>query len=158
MQFEYEYEIIINLSRFDVVEYFSNPYTLKDWFINGSYELLEGKPGQPGAITRIRQTTTMSSTPYRSGGSRTTEYIHTVIKNDLPYEFVSSLESKGIKTTSYMYFQELSNYVTRWIVRNEVKLSGAAKFFGFISKGGIRSQSRWIMKRFKKHAERFYAQ
>ncbi|MHA1198168.1 MAG: hypothetical protein ACTSQF_02245 [Candidatus Heimdallarchaeaceae archaeon] len=128
-----------------------NPHTLRKWFMDGSYELVEGKPGQPGAKTIIRQT------QYNRSGSYTTESIHTVIKNDLPYEYVSSLESKGVKMTSYSYFQEEAMNVTRWISRNEVELSRAAKMISFISKRVIRSQSRLVMKRFKKHAERAYA-
>ena len=148
---QYEYEIAINLSRFQVAEYFMNPHTLKKWFIDGDYELVEGKPGQPGAKTIIRQT------HYNRSGSWTSESIHTVIKNDLPYEYVSSIESKGVKMTSYSYFQEEASDVTRWISRNEAELSGAAKIFSFISKAGIRAQSRSVMKKFKKHAERAYA-
>ena len=58
-----------------------NPHTLKDWFIGGSYEHLEGKPGQPGAITKIQHTT---SGGLSGMGSSTTEYIHIVIKMIYP--------------------------------------------------------------------------
>jgi hypothetical protein len=151
IEMKYEHEIIIFLPRFQVAEYLMNPYTLKKWFIKGSYELLEGKPGQPGAKTIIRVTT---RTRY---GSYTAESIHTVIKNDLPYEYVYSFETKGVKMTSYNYFQEEAKDVTRWISRNEVEFSGAAKRFRFVSKRGTRYQTRLVMKRFKKHAERAYA-
>ncbi|MHA2040006.1 MAG: SRPBCC family protein, partial [Promethearchaeota archaeon] len=158
---KYEHEIIILLSRFQVVEYFTNPNTLKNWFLirpsgskwfnNQSHELLEGEPGQPGAKTIFRDTT-----KDRYGTSHTLESIHTVIKNDLPDEYVFSLETKGVKSISYNYFQEEARDVTRWISRNEVELSGAPKIFSFVSKRGIRYQSRLMMKRFKKHAERAY--
>jgi hypothetical protein len=153
MQLEYEHEIVINLSRFDVVEYFTNPHTLKEWFISGDYEFLEGKPGQPGAITRFRHTTTGGLSGM---GSSTTEYIHTVIKNDLPYEYVSTLESKGVKTTSYSYFQEEAPNVTRWINRNEVELSGFAKKMKTLTVRISSKLSQRMMRRFKKHAEKAY--
>ena len=149
----YTHEIIVNLSRFQVAEYFSNPHTLKKWFINGSYEHSEGKPGQPGAKTIIR--TTQSSGPY--GGSYTTEMIHTVIKNDLPYEYVATIESKGVKSTSYSYFEEEAPNVTRWINHTEVELSKIAKMFSFATKGYFPRLTQKMMRKFKKHAERFYA-
>jgi hypothetical protein len=154
MQFEHEYEIVINLSRFQVVEYFVNPHILKKWYLQGEYELIEGKLGQPGAVTRIRNTIT-SSGPW--GTSRTTtEHIHTVIKNDLPYEYVSTLEGKFVKTTSYSIFQEEASNVTRWINRNVTELSGVAKVMGLLTKKAVRTTARSMMKGFKKHAESFY--
>ena len=148
---QYVYEIVLNLSRFQVAEYFSNPHTLKKWFLGGEYEHLEGKPGQPGAKTMIRQT---SSGPQ---GSWTTEILHTVIKNDLPYEYVASFETRGVKHTSYSIFQEEGVNTTRWISRNEVEFSGIAKKTRFIFKGLYKSQTQKSMKKFKKHAERAYA-
>ena len=62
-----------------------------------------------------------------------------------------------VKITTYNYFQEETNYVTKWISRSKVELSGAAKFFGFISKWIAKQMSRSSLKKFKKHAERFYA-
>ena len=160
IEMKYEHEITIFLSRIQVVEYYTNLDTLKKWFINPSLptrfteqslELLEGKPWQPGAKTKFLET---QNTRY---GPRTRVLIHTVMQNDLPDEFVFSIESGGVKTTSYNYYQEEARDVTRWISRNEVEFSGAAKKLSFLMKRGIRSQSHLIMKRFKKQAERAYA-
>ncbi|MHA1954342.1 MAG: SRPBCC family protein [Candidatus Heimdallarchaeaceae archaeon] len=150
----YTYEIIVNLSRFQVAEYFSNPHTPKKWFLKGEYEHLEGKPGQPGAKTIIRQRS-VNTGPY--GGSSTTEMIHTVIKNDLPYEYAATIEVKGVKQTSYNYFREETTSVTRWINRNEVELSGFAKITKPLTIRILQRQTQKIMRRFKKHAERAYA-
>ena len=157
---QYEYEIVVNLSRFQVAEYFSNPHTLFDWFyidttarrfLELSYEHVEGKPGQPGAKGNILQTMGTRYGPI-------TSIIHlTIIKNDLPYEHVATFESRDIIQTSYSYFQEEEPNVTRWISRNEVDLSKRSKISRLIIKGSFEGRTRRTMKRFKKHAERFYA-
>ena len=164
MQLEYEYEITINLSRFQVAEYFTNPNTFFDWFymditarrfIEINYEHVEGKPGQPGAKGIIRQT---AGTRYPDHTPNVLTIHHTIIKNDLPYEHVATFELGRVKQTSYSYFQEEGSNVTRWINRNEVDLSGMSKIARFFTiKGSFERRTKRMMKRFKKHAERFYA-
>ena len=163
MQLEYEYEITINLSRFQVAEYFANPHTFFDWFyidstarrfIKINYEHVEGKPGQPGSKGIIRQR--VGNKP--DGTPAITTMYHTIIKNNLPYEHVSTFELGKGKQTSYSYFLEEEPNVTKWINRNEIDLSRMSKIARFfISKGSFEGRTKRMMKRFKKHAERFYA-
>ena len=162
-EFDYEYEIIINLSRFQVAEYFANPQTFFDWFyidstarmfIKINYEHVEGKPGQAGAKGIIRQDFGRAY----DGRQQILTIHYTIIKNDLPNEHVSSFESSKVIQTSYSYFLEEGPNITKWILRNEVDLSRKWKITRFfISKRSFEGFTKRLMKRFKKHAERFYA-
>ena len=161
---EYECEITVNLSRFQVAEYFTNPHTFFDWFymdhiarrfIEINYEHVEGKPGQPGSKGIIRQR--VGNKP--DGSPAVTTMYHTIIKNNLPYEHVATFEIGKLKQTSYSYFLEEGSNDTKWINRNEIDLSRMSKIARFlITRGSFEGRTRRMMKRFKKHAERFYAQ
>jgi len=158
-------EIVIKLSRFQVTEYYTNPNTLLKWFYQDdtakmfmklSFEHIDGTPWQPGAKTIFRQTKSVGVRGM-STRSYTTEMIHTVIKNNLPDEFVFSIEDRGVFTTSYNFFKKEAPNVTRWISQNKVDITGIPKILRNSAMRKIRGYSRRIMRRFKKHAQRAYA-
>ena len=172
---KYEHEIVMNLSRSQVVEYFTNQDTWNEWLFRSDtwdpsfkveYEHLEGEPGQPGAKILVRTST--SGTRYPNiQYHHIIEIIMTVIKNDLPREHVVTFEFKnsknhlfkfkGIKQTSHSYFQEEGENVTRWINHNVVDLSRRSKISKFFYKRGFPGRTRRTMRKFKKHAEKAYA-
>ena len=175
IELKYKHEIVINLSRVQVVEYFTNPDTWNKWLFipdtpnptfNVEYEHLEGEPGQPGAKTLVRTAFATQTHDFRQV-IHTMEIIMTVIKNDLPREHVVTFEFKnsknhlfkfkGITQTSHSYFQEEGENVTRWINHNEVDLGGRSKISRFFYKRGFPGRIRRTMRKFKKHAEKAWA-
>jgi hypothetical protein len=137
-------EIVIHLPRRRVVELFDNPDILPAWQPGlEKYELLSGKPGQPGARARL---------VYRRD-RREIEMIETVTSRNLPEEYSTGYQTKEVKNLVVNRFEELEGGFTRWITENEFKFSGWMAFLAIFLRPAFRRQILDDMERFKAFAE-----
>lgn len=129
-----------------VIELFDNPDNMGKWqdgFI--SFEHLEGKPGQPGAKSRVM---------YDFNG-RPMELIETVVVRNLPHEFSGTYEHKHMTNSMKNSFIKLTENSTRWEAKiHYTKLNGLMiKLMAFLFPGKFKSQTQKWMDQFKAFAE-----
>jgi hypothetical protein len=77
----------------------------------------------------------------------------TILKRNLPEEFVLLYESDGVSNTVTNNFKQLADGKTRWIMQNNFKFAGIMKYAAMALKGVFRKQTEQTMERFKKFAE-----
>ena len=140
----YECELIIDLPRETVIEYFDSFENLVKWQPGlQTYEPLSGEFGQPGAKTRL---------VYDEDG-RKIEMIETIVTRDLPDEFSGTYEAKGVFNTISNHFYEQGADKTRWVMKSDFQFSGMYKFLGVVMKSRFPKETMKQMKRFKEIAE-----
>lgn len=141
---KYTQVITINLPREEVVEKFSDPGNFRHWqrgFI--SFKPLSGDFGKAGSKNELK---------YKMG-KREIEMTETVLRNDLPDEFESTYEAKGVYNVQKNRFKEIDKNTTEWISESEFKFSGFMKIMGWIMPGAFKKQSYQFMEDFKAYAE-----
>lgn len=144
-KFQCSVEIDRPLDR--VVELFDNPDNLAEWqdgFV--SYTNDSGEPGQAGA---------KSTFIYEGKGGRM-ELIETIIKNDLPREFVGEYWHKHMTNTMRYWFEPISETRTRYNSEVEyTELRGyMIKIMAALFPGMFRKQVQKWMDQFKAFVER----
>ena len=141
---KFHIEIIVDISLNKLIELFENPENLKKWQPNViSFEHLSGEIGQPGAKSRIKYDMIVKKIVMQE----------TILKRNLPDEFVLRYESDGVSNTVHNNFKELGPNQTRWIMQNNFKFGGLMKFAAMALKGVFKKQTELTMERFKKFAE-----
>lgn len=141
---KFHIEIIVDISLDKLIELFENPANLKKWQPNViSFEHLSGTMGQQGAVSRIHYNMMVKKIVMKE----------TILKRNLPEEFVLLYESDGVSNTVTNNFKKLADNKTRWIMQNNFKFAGLMKYAAMALKGVFRKQTEQTMERFKKFAE-----
>jgi uncharacterized membrane protein len=141
---KYTSEVTIALPRERVIELLGNRDNLPKWQTGlRSYELLVGEEGQVGAKARL----------VRDMMGRRIEMIETIVSRDLPDKFSSTYETKGVLNHVQNRFYQVGPAETRWVMENELTISGFMATLGGLIRGAMEKQIREQMGRFKTFAE-----
>lgn len=137
-------EIVVDIPFAKLLELFENPDNLKKWQPNViSFTPLSGEIGQVGATAEIRYDLVVKKIVIKE----------TILKRNIPHEFVLRHESDGVSNTITNNFKEIAPNRTRWIMHNNFKFGGIMKFAALALKGVFKKQTEQTMERFKKFAE-----
>ena len=141
---KYTVEIVIDLNIDHVTQLFDSSEDLKKWQSElVSFEHLTGRPGQPGAKSKL---------VYQMGKQQI-EMIETITLRNLPFEFHSSYEANGVFNTIKNRFEYLEFSKTKWTSENEFQFSGMLKLTSFFTKSSFPKQTLKFMQQFKEYAE-----
>jgi hypothetical protein len=141
---KFHIELIVDISLNKLIELFENPENLKKWQPNViSFNHISGEMGQVGAISQIHYNMIVKKIVMKE----------TILKRNLPEEFVLFYESDGVSNTVTNNFKELGDNRTRWIMQNNFKFGGLMKYAALALKSVFRKQTEQTMERFKKFAE-----
>jgi uncharacterized membrane protein len=141
---KYTNEVVINKPIEKVVELFDNPDNMSKW-MEGllSFEPLSGKPGQPGAKSRLKF----------KMGRREIEMIETVVIRNLPDEFTGTYEAKGVYNIVKNRFIKISDNMTKYSSEEEFQFKGLMKLMGILMPGAFKKQSLKYLTNFKNFVE-----
>ena len=136
-------DVEIAAPRARVIELFDDPSNLHKWQEDLiRFEHLAGRPGRPGARSRL---------VYRTGKGEF-EMIETVTERKLPDEFSGSYETKlGVTTIRNRFLDHGAS--TRWIVDTTYTPSGVMKVITLVMRGAIRKQTKKLVHAFKVFVE-----
>jgi len=141
---KYTKEVKINLSRKKVISLFDNPDNLVKWQKGlVSFETFSGKPGQPGAKSKLK---------YKMG-KREIEMVETIVKRNLPDEFSGTYEAKNVWNLVENYFEEVDKNTTNWRLETEFLCKGYMRVMVFLMPGMFKKQTLQTMLDFKAFAE-----
>jgi len=144
---KYAVEVEIDAPRSKVIELFDNPVNMSKWqpeLIDFQHE--SGVPGQVGAKSILKY----------DMGKRKVEMIETITSRNLPDEFSSTYESKGVWNKVVNHFIDLGSGRTKWKSENEFKFSGLFKLMAIFMAGTFKKQTLKYMKQFKEFLENEY--
>ncbi|MBC7533224.1 MAG: SRPBCC family protein [Oligoflexus sp.] len=142
---KYSCEVEIDLSIDRVIELFDNPENLRQWQpALLSFEPLSGKPGYPGAKSRLKFKI----------GNNDIEMIETVTVRNLPHEYSGTYDAKGVFNIVKNTFTPLSPSRTRFVSDQEFRFSGFMKAVGLMMPDMFRKTSFQYLENFKAFAER----
>lgn len=143
---KYTLEIAIQKPIETVSQAFESIENMKHWqkgFVN--LEPISGLPGEEGSKCKL---------VYKMG-KREVEMVETIVKNNLPHEFHSTYETKGIYNFQENYFEILDANATKWVSVSEFKFTNfMMKAFSFIVPGSFKKQSFTYMQDFKNFVEK----
>ena len=141
---KYTIEIDIDLPINRVVELFDNTDNLKLWQPDlVSFQAISGIPGEVGAESKL---------VYKMG-SREIEMTEVITIKDLPQKFSGVYETDNVWNLVENSFIVVSDEKTRWISKNEFKLSGFVKLMALLMPGMFKKQSCKTLHQFKLFAE-----
>ena len=132
----------INAPVEHVIEVFTVPENKRYWhddFV--SQELIEGQPGQPGSVSRLK--------------FKTFDLLETIHTNNLPTEYSAEYLTEGICWNSFdVNFQEIGHHQTRYEAHIEYRFLGFfIKIIAFVMPGMFKKQVQISMDKFKAYAE-----
>lgn len=143
MKYSCEVEIDLNIDQ--VIKLFDNPENLREWQpALLSFEPLSGKPGYPGAKSRLKFKI----------ANQDIEMIETVTVRNLPHEYSGTYDSKGVFNIVKNSFTALSPTRTRFVSDQEFRFSGFMKAVGLMMPDLFKNTSRQYLQNFKEFAER----
>lgn len=141
---KFHIEVIVDISFAKLIELFENPENLKKWQPNViKYTLLSGVIGQPGTVSEIKYNMVVKDIVMKE----------TIVKRNLPQEFILRYDADGVSNTVTNNFKEIAPNQTRWIMENNFEFKGLMKYAALAMKGIFRKQTELTMERFKKFAE-----
>ncbi|EAR00104.1 hypothetical protein FB2170_00520 [Maribacter sp. HTCC2170] len=143
---KYTTEILIDLPLNEFIKKLDNPDNMKHWQKGlVKYNIISGAPGQEGGKMELR---------YQMG-KRKIVMVETILKRNLPYEFHTTYDTKGVHNVQKNYFKEISASQTKWISEAEFQFSGfMMKLMAFFMPGAFKKQSLKYLKDFKAFAEK----
>ena len=142
---KYTIQVEINKPIARVVELFDNPENMKQWMEGlQSFEAISGKPGWPGARSRLK---------FRMG-NRSMEMIETVTVRNLPHEFTGTYEMNGIVNIVKNKFERVNDTTTRYISEQEFRFKGMMRFIAMLMPNAFKKQSMKLLESFKNFVER----
>jgi hypothetical protein len=142
---KYTTEIGINLSRDKMLSLLENPQNMKHWQRGLlSFRQLSGKPGTEGAQMELE---------YRMG-KRHLLLVETVLKWNLPDEFLMTYDAKGVHNIQKNYFEALGERQCKWVSQTDFQFSSfPMKLMAWLMPGAFRKQSMAYLRDFKNFAE-----
>ncbi len=108
-----------------------------------SVKHVSGEFRQEGAVSKV-----VFDTP--AGRLLITE---TIIRNELPEEYIMRYEGQGYISYSNYSFEKLSEDSTRFVLQQQVELKGALKLAAGLLKGTMNRQLNKSAESFKRYAE-----
>ncbi len=143
---KYTTEITIDLPRPEFIKKLDDPDNMKHWQRGlTDYKQISGNPGEEGAKMELH---------YKMG-KREMVLVETIIKRNLPYEFHTTYDTKGVHNIQKNYFNDLDDNTTKWISESEFQFSGfMMKVMGFLMPGAFKKQSLKYLQDFKAFAEK----
>ncbi len=143
---KYTNEITVKLPLEEFIKKFDSTENLKHWQRGlVSTEHISGNPGQYGAKMKLI---------YKLG-KRKMELIETVIHRNLPHEFHSTYDAKGIHNIQDNYFEETPEGSTKWTSKSEfIPLGFTMRLMMLLMPGAFKKQSLQYMKDFKNFVEK----
>lgn len=142
---KYTTEVIINKPRKEVIEKLDSLENMKHWqrgLVNATP--LQGNPGEEGATMKLE---------YKMG-KREMAMVETIIKRNLPEEFHTTYDAKGVHNIQQNYFKEMDKDTTKWISESEFQFQGfGMKLIGFLMPGAFKKQSQKYLNDFKNFVE-----
>lgn len=142
---KYTTQIDINLPIDRVVELFDNPDNMKRWMEGlQSFEPISGTPGKEGAKSKLKF----------QMGKRSIEMIETITVSNLPEEFTSTYETKGVFNIVKNRFEPIDEQNTRYIQDQDFQFQSLTmKVMGLLMPGAFKKQSMKYLTDFKNFAE-----
>lgn len=143
-EMKFRSEIDIDKPMNQLVEIIQDPECTIKW-LDGlrSVKHVSGEYRQPGSKSKV-----VFDSP--AGRLLITE---TIIKNELPEEFIIRYEGQGYVSYSNYQFEKLSSASTRFVINQQVELRGALKLAGGLLKGTMNRQLKKSTASFKRFAE-----
>lgn len=109
-----------------------------------SAEHISGIPGEFGAKMKLNY----------DFGKRKMELVETITKQNFPYEFHATYDTKGVINIQQNYFESTANGYTKWICKNEFQpTTFAMNAMLFFMPKAFRKQTKTYMANFKNFAE-----
>lgn len=138
-------EIIIEKPLKDVVSKMDSTENMKHWQKGLiSAEHISGIPGEFGAKMKLNY----------DFGKRKMELVETITKQNFPYEFHVTYDTKGVINIQQNYFESTANGYTKWICKNEFQpTTFAMNAMLFFMPKAFRKQTKTYMANFKNFAE-----
>ncbi len=141
---KYTTSIEINRPIDQVVMLFDNVENYKHWMEGlNSFEIISGEPGKKGTKSKFKF----------EMGKREIEMVETVLKRDLPNEYIVSYNTKGVLNTVKNIFEKIDDTTTRHSTENEFHFSGFMKLIGFLMPAMFKKQSLKYQIDFKNFVE-----
>lgn len=143
---KFKCQVDINKPLDKVVKLWQDPDNLKYWQEGFQrIEHLSGTAGQEGAQSRI----------YFQSGKRDMELLETIMKNDLPDEFVGKYEHTHMVNTMTNRFEKLTDHSTRYTADiHYTQFNGIMpKLMSFLFPGMFRKQVQKWLDKFKEFVE-----
>lgn len=141
---KYTVEVDIDRPLEEVVEKFDNQDNYSSWMKGlESFENIEGKQGQEGAKTKFKF----------DMGKRKMEMIETVLKRDLPKQYVVSYEVNGVYNEVDNRFEKIDDNKTLYTTHQYFKFKGFMKIIGLLFGRSFKKQSLKYANDFKKFVE-----
>ena len=143
---KYIIELVVKLPLDEFIKKFDNTDNLKHWQRGLiSTEHISGNPGRYGAKMKL----------IYKFGKREMELMETVTHRNLPHEFHSNYDSKGIHSVQENYFEETPEGYTKWTSKNEfIPLGFTMWIMTLIMPNAFKKQSLQYMKDFKNFADK----
>lgn len=141
---KYTVEVDIDRPLKEVVEKFDNQDNYSSWMKGlESFENIEGKQGQEGSKTKF----------IFKMGKRNMEMIETVLKRDLPKQYVVSYEVNGVYNEVDNRFDKIDDHKTLYTTQQYFKFKGMMKILAFFIGKSFKKQSLKYANDFKKFVE-----
>lgn len=144
IKMKYTCEITVDLPREDFLKKLDDPENMKHWQQGlVAYQHLSNRPAIEGAQMSLK---------YKMG-KREFEMVETILKRNLPDEFHTTYDTKGVHNIQRNYFTE-ENGKTKWVSQSEFQFSGfGMKLMAFLMPGAFKKQSLKYLQDFKAFAE-----
>ncbi|MEX1192621.1 MAG: SRPBCC family protein [Brumimicrobium sp.] len=137
-------EVDIDRPIKEVIEKFDNQDNYSSWMKGlESFENIEGKQGQEGAKTKFNF----------KMGKRNMEMIETVLKRELPKQYLVSYEVNGVYNEVDNRFEKIDNQKTLYTTHQYFEFKGFMRFLAFFIRGSFKKQSLKYANDFKKFVE-----
>lgn len=141
---KYTVEVDVDCPLNEVVEKFDNQDNYSSWMKGlESFENIEGKQGQEGAKTKFKF----------DMGKRKMKMIETVLKRDLPKQYVVSYEVNGVYNEVDNRFEKIDDSNTLYTTHQYFKFKGFMKIIGLLFGRSFKKQSLKYANDFKKFVE-----
>lgn len=141
---KYTTEVIIELSRSQVIELFDSTENMYKWQPGlKSVEVISGDPGQEGCRSHM----------VYEGRKGDLTMAETITRRSFPGEFHSIYESKGVYNEMYNYFTELDDSRTMWKTITIFRFGGLMTIMAPFMRSAFKNNTQLNMERFKVFAE-----
>lgn len=141
---KYSVSITIDKPVDEVIALFDNVDNMKKWMEGlESIEHISGTPGEVGAKSRMEF----------KMGKREIEMIETITAKNLPEEFTTTYEAKGVFNIVKNSFEPLPDNKTKYSTEQEFQFKGFMKLIGLLMPGAFKKQSMKYLKDFKTFVE-----
>ncbi|HZW63715.1 MAG TPA: SRPBCC family protein [Flavobacteriaceae bacterium] len=143
---KYTIEMVIELPVAEVIAKFDSVENMKHWQRGlQTVEHISGTPGEVGAKMKM---------VYQMG-KRKMELIETITHKNLPFEFHSTYDTKGMHNVQENYFSETPEGFTLWTSKSEfLPTTFTFRLMTLLMPSAFKKQSKLYLTDFKNFAEK----